>query len=418
MVTGPTSNGRGEQVLPVVRIDRDVGDRLAREQRRHVRPRDAAVAGAVEAVAVLAVTGERTLTRSHVDDVVVVRGNGKRADRLGGGIRKPFRPRATSRVVGPDAAAGRAEDERAVLADRQRTDATGHRFEGVAGAADLHDRARPVRRSSCRRPCSAARSPACRDARLVRRADRARVVGEQRTPVVRVTQLLQTFGLLAAASSSPPFGVSSTGVSSATEVCAFGAACADGEAAATNPAIAAAAVNDTRIRDRDTSIGTPTIVAPGQAPSRRLPRPGRSRKSLLRIGRESAEIDGFASRSRGQLVLVRGKESRCGNGGGPAALLWSQPRRSSPAPPHQAHRPTCRPERRRPRDDAAPRCRDMRQRADIVWPARPRGIPGDNGTTNRHGRSVGTGVDNDHVEVGRAAGDHHARDVGPTRGAS
>ena len=39
----------------------------------HVRPGHAAVGGAVDAVAVVAVAGQRTLARAHVDDVVVAR---------------------------------------------------------------------------------------------------------------------------------------------------------------------------------------------------------------------------------------------------------------------------------------------------------------------------------------------------------
>jgi hypothetical protein len=69
------------------------------------------------------------------------------------------------------------------------------------------------------------------------------------------------------------------------------------------------------------------------------------------------------------------------------------------------------------RADAARHRRGMRQRAEIVRAARPRGLPGDQGTGNRLVRAVGTGVGDDRGEVCRAASDHHARDVRPPRGA-
>ncbi len=199
VVATAAANSRGVEVVGVGRVDDDGRDGLAGEEGGDVGPGDAPVGGLVDAVAVVAVTGQGTLTGAHVDQVVVARRNGQSADGLGVTVVRARRPDARGLVVGPDPTLGRPQDDRAVLADRQRTDPAGDGLEPVRRPAVLHDRVRALTG-----PGAAARGAL---GRVV--GDRPRlgvcarpqgrgllqgqlvVPGQQPAPVVRIAQLVE-----------------------------------------------------------------------------------------------------------------------------------------------------------------------------------------------------------------------------------
>ena len=128
-------------VVRVVGVDRQAGRRDAEEEvTRDVGPGSAAVRRPEDAVAEVAVTGQRAFARAGVDDVVVLGGDSESADRGRGKVVGPGRPCLARGVPQPDAALRRAEDERAVLADRQRADAAALRGERAVTSLDLDDR--------------------------------------------------------------------------------------------------------------------------------------------------------------------------------------------------------------------------------------------------------------------------------------
>ena len=111
-----------------------------------MRPRGAAVGRLQDAVAEIAVTGQRTLTGARVDHRVVRRSDleSARGERgQGVGARHPD---VSARIHGPDPALRGAQDEPAVAANGQRSDAAADRCKRPVAALDLNDRVRADRR--------------------------------------------------------------------------------------------------------------------------------------------------------------------------------------------------------------------------------------------------------------------------------
>ena len=129
-------------MVGVVGVDGQARDRHACEEvAADVRPGEPAVHRLEDAIAKVAVAGQGAFTGAVVDDHVVGRGHNERARRQRWEVVGPVRPQLGVGVVGPDAPLGRAQDELAVLSDRQRADAAADRDQGIVAAGDLLDRA-------------------------------------------------------------------------------------------------------------------------------------------------------------------------------------------------------------------------------------------------------------------------------------